>query len=116
MGPVELDHGKWQIMSKRKLNHDSTLVSSSKKSEKTIEKAKVKNPSLSQKLMLWMTNPDNVGTIQLILFFNTIALSGSFYTFQWIYGVDPITYSMRYYSPHAVQQDTETTTSEFTLT
>ena len=66
--------------------------------------------------MLWMTNPDNVGTIQLILFFNTIALSGSFYTFQWIYGVDPITYSMRYYSPHAVQQDTETTTSEFTLT
>ena len=63
-----------------------------------------------------MTNPDNVGTIQLILFFNTIALSGSYYIFQWIYGVDPMTYSMRYYSPDAVQQDTETTPTEFTLT
>jgi len=66
--------------------------------------------------MSWMTNPDNVGTIQLILFFNTICLSGSYYIFQWIYGVDPMTYSMRYYNPDAIEQNTETTATEFTLT
>ena len=69
--------------------------------------------------MLYLTNPDNIGVIQLILALNTLILTGSYWGFQWIYGVDPMTYSMRPYMeqnyPDAFKQDKETAAAEFAL-
>ena len=75
-------------------------------------------PGPFKKLLAYLTNPDNVGTVQCILAFNTLALSGSYWVFKWFYGVDPMTYTMQYQmsmNPDAFEQDTETTAAEFAL-
>ena len=64
-----------------------------------------------------MTNPDNIGTIQLILVLNTVILSASYWLFQWIYGQDLMSYTMNSLEKKkdAIKQDQETKSSEFTL-
>ena len=64
-----------------------------------------------------MTNPDNIGTIQIVLVFNTLLLSLCYWLFQWIYGEDPMSYTMNSIEnyKHAFKQNKEATSSEFTL-
>ena len=73
--------------------------------------------SFINKLVSWITNPDNIGTIQIVLALNTVILTLTYWLFQWIYGEDPMTYTMNSIekNKNAFKQDTETKSSEFAL-
>ena len=73
--------------------------------------------SFINKLISWITNPDNIGTIQIVLALNTVILTLTYWLFQWIYGEDPITFTMNSIekNKNAFKQDTETKSSEFAL-
>ena len=62
-----------------------------------------------------MTNPDNIGTIQIVLVFNTLLLSLCYWLFQWIYGEDLMSYTMNSMEnkKYAFKQNKEATPSEF---
>ena len=65
-----------------------------------------------------MTDPDNIGYVQIALCINTFLLSISYWLFQKIYGVDPLTYTIQNRlggDSHDFQQSQETAAEEFHL-
>ena len=78
----------------------------------------LKDLSRFKKLILWVTDPNHIGYVQLGLCLNTLFLTGSYWIFQQVYGLDPLAFTMRQIfleQPHAVQQDSQTAATEFDL-
>jgi len=86
------------------------MTSNKKKASKESAKSTETTQNKSR-ILNYLTNPDNVGTIQIILACNSLFLTGSYWLFGWIYGVDPLTYTMKY----AIEQNAETAAAEFTI-
>jgi len=73
--------------------------------------------SVISNLILWITNPDNVGTIQVVLALNTVIMSITYWLFQWVYGEDLMSYTMNSIekNKNAFKPGTETTPTEFAI-
>ena len=68
-------------------------------------------------LISWITNPDNVGTIQVVLAINTVVMSITYWFFQWVYGEDLMSFTMNSFerNKNAFKPSTETTPTEFAI-
>ena len=68
-------------------------------------------------LISWITNPDNVGTIQVVLAINTVVTSITYWFFQWVYGEDLMSFTMNSFerNKNAFKPGTETTPTEFAI-
>ena len=66
----------------------------SERNKKVEKKSKTKSDVKGiRKIFAWLENPNNLGTIQVILALNTVLLSFMYYLFQKFFGVDPWQYA-----------------------
>ena len=64
-----------------------------------------KNPTVFKRIRRWLSNPDNLGTIQVVLVCNTVLTSLMFYVTQLIYGPEynPFVFPQHHHRQMAAQ-------------